>query len=156
MTADVPIPQWASDARTLKTVSIASGIALGALIAGIAAIEPSIPQAIVNVIFVPVILVAVALALPVIGLRMLLVRDKAHEDVPLTRLLTAFVLSALPIGLATLLLGALTAVAFVFELKTAPAFAVSIVALLGVWVLFSLTVKVVLNLQLLLRLWAKP
>lgn len=156
MTADASIPQWATDTRMLKTVSIASGIVLGALIAIVAAVEPRVPQAIADVIFVPTILVAVAIAVPVIGLRMLLVRGKANEDVPLTRLLITFVLSALPIGLATLLLGALTALAFILDLETGPALAVSIVALLGIWVLFSLTVKIVVNLQLLLRHWAKP
>jgi hypothetical protein len=156
MAADASIPQWATDKRTLKTVSIVSGVALGALIAIVALVDPRVPPAVVNVIFVPAILVAVVIALPVIGLRMLFVRDKAQEEIPLTRLLIAYVLSALPIGLATLLLGALTTVAFVFNLETAPALAASIVALLGVWVFFSLTVKVVANLQLLLRHFAKP
>ena len=137
-------------------MTIASGVGLGALVAIVAAVDPRVSQAVANVIFVPAILVAVAIALPVIGLRLLFVRDKADEDVPLTRWLVAFVLSTLPIGLATLLLGALATVAFVFELKMAPALAVSIVALLGIWVLFSLTVKVVVNLQVLLRLWVKP
>lgn len=156
MAADAPVPRWATDKRTFKSVTIASGVGLGALIAIVGAVDPRVPHAIANVIFVPAILVAVAIALPLIGLRVLLVRDKADEDVPLTPWLVALVLSTLPIGLATLLLGALTTVAFVFELKMAPAFAVSIVALLGIWVFFSLTVKVVVNLQVLLRLWAKP
>ena len=156
MAASAPIPLWATDKRTFKIVNIAIGVALCALLAIVAALAPTAAQAVANVVFVPTIIVAVAIALPIIGLRMFILRNESDQEVPTTRWLVAYVLSALPTGLATLLLGALTTVAFVFKLETAPALAVSIVALLGVWVLFSLTVKIVVNLQLLLRHWAKP
>lgn len=137
-------------------MSSVGGVALGVSIAVVAAVTPSVPQAVVDVIFVPAILVAFAIALPVIGYRMLFIRDKALADVPMTRWHVAYFLSAVPVGVATLLLGALTALAFVFKLDMAPDLAVSIVALVGVWVFFSLIVKVVLNAQLLLRQRAKP
>src|SRR5687768_8218204 len=101
MAADAPIPQWATDRRTFNAVSVASGVALGALIAVVAAVEPRVSQAVTNVIFVPTILVAAAIALPVIGLRMLLVRKVEEGAIAATRLLVAYVLSALALGVAT-------------------------------------------------------
>lgn len=155
MVEEAPIPHWATDKRAFKAVTVSSGIALGTLIALVAALEPSVLQAVVDVLFVPIILVAVVITLPVIGLRTLLLRGRTDQDVPTTRWLVVFVLSTLPIGVAILLLGALTTAAFVFKLHVAPALAVGIVTLAGIWVLFSLSVKILVNLQLLMRHWDK-
>lgn len=155
MAADAPIPQWATDKRELRIGSFATGIALCSLITIVAANEPSVLQALVNVLFVPSILVAAAIALPVIGLRMLLLGKIKEGDVAATYWLMAFILSTLPIGIAILLLGAIATAAFVLELSAATALVQGIVGLLGTWMFASLAVKFVINLQLLLRYWAK-
>lgn len=155
MAVDLSGPQWAAVNQSFKRVGLFSGIALGFLIAFVAAVAPKFPLAVVNVIFIPVGIVAVLVALPVIALRMFLVRKDELEALAPTRLLVAYVLSAIPLGVAVLLLGVLAVFAFVAGMAMAPALAASIVALLGLWVLFSLTVKISANAQLLLRHWAK-
>ncbi len=95
----------------------------------------------------------VVLALMVGGMRRIILGPARKQVVPVNALVATYVLAALPLGIAALALGAVIALALVFQWQARFDLVESFLLLLFGFVVFSMAVKIVVNAQMLARHW---
>jgi hypothetical protein len=155
MAHDAPIPNWAKNKRTLIRMNVAIGAVLTILLVGVALIAPTALSSVVGAFSSPFLLIGLVMALLVVsGVRRAVLGPARKQQVRANALLVTYVLSALPLGVAVLLLGALVTVALVFQWQPRFALVQSLVLLVVGFVVFSMSVKTILNAQMLMRHWS--
>ena len=126
-------------AVTLTALSITLGDTMGELVTGF-----------FSSLVLPVLLVALVLAA---GLRRIVLGPARKQTVPATWWTVAYVLASLPLLCAFVLLALEAAVAWAFGWEHRAGLVQALVLLLGVYVVFSFTVKTIANTHLLIRHW---
>ncbi len=155
MADDFPLPKWAQDRRTLISVNIATGAMLTTLLVLAALAAPNILRSAVDTLFALPLLIGLAtLLLLVGGARRVVLGPARKQKINPTPLVVAYFLAALPLGFSGLSLGTLVILALVFQLPPRFDLVQAFLLLLVVFVVFSMSVKIILNAQLLMRHWA--
>ena len=155
--ADASIPNWASDRRTFIGVSVVTGAVLAAFLIVAALAAPNTLRGFVKTLSSPLLLVGLVLvALLVGGVRRIVLGPARKQSVPANALVVTYVLAALPLGVAALALGAAVTLALVLEWQARFDLVQSFLLLLFGFVVFSTTVKIVINGQMLSRHWFRP
>ena len=135
-------------------MNVAIGMALTAFLVGFALMAPTALRSVVDVLLSPYLLIGLATPLLVIsGIRRMVLGAARKQEVPPGALVVTYILAALPLGVAALSLGALVTLALVFHWEPRFDFVQSFLFLLVGFVVFSMTVKTVLNAQMLMRHW---
>lgn len=135
-------------------VNVALGAALTALLVGVALVTPTALRSVLDALFSPFLLIGLATALLVVsGVRRVVLGPARKQELRPGALLVTYALAALPLGVAALSLGALVTLALVFQWQPRFDFVRSFLFLLVGFVVFSMTVKTVLNAQMLMRHW---
>ncbi len=154
MAEDAPIPTWAKNKRTIILMSVVIGAALTALLVGVALIVPTALHRALDAFVAPLLLLGLVGALLVVsGVRRVMLGPARKVKVPPGALIVTYGLVALPSLVATLSLGALVTLAFVFQWQTRFALVQSLVVLVVGFFVFSTAIKTVLNAQMLMRHW---
>jgi hypothetical protein len=154
MADDAPIPKWARDKRTVMRVSFATGAALTALLVSFALIAPTALRNVVGALFSPFLLIGLAAALLVAsGVRRVVLGPARKQKLALSAFLVTYLLAGLPLGVAALSLGALVTLSLVFQWQPRFDLVQSFLLLLVGYVVSSMTVRTILNAQILMRHW---
>ena len=138
-------------------VNIATGTGLTAFLVAVALVAPSALRGLVDALFSPLPLLGlVLLALVVGGVRRIVLGPARKQEIPASAVVIAYVLAALPLGVAALTLGAVVTLALVFQWQSRFDLVQSLLLLLVGFAVFSLIVKIGINAQMLVRHWFRP
>ncbi len=154
MADDASIPNWAGNGLTFIGVSVVTGAVLAVFLILAALVAPSALRGFVSALSSLWLLVGLVLvALLVGGVRRITLGPARKQSVPASPLVAAYIFAALPVGVAALALGAAVTLAIVFEWQARFDLVQSFLSLLFGFVVFSTTVKIVVNAQMLARHW---
>lgn len=135
-------------------MNVVIGIALTALLVGVALIAPTALHRLVDALLTPFLLIGLATAVLIVsGIRRVVLGPARKREFRPGALGVTYILAALPLGVAAMSLGALVTLALVFHWPPRFDFVQSFLLLLVGFVVFSMTVKTVLNAQILMRHW---
>src|SRR4051812_47010353 len=115
MTDDVSLPSWPRDRRTFMRVNVATGAGLTVVLVLAALAAPSALRGLVDALSSLWLLIGLVVsALMVGGVRRIVLGPARKQVVPVSALVVTYVLTALPLGIAALALGAVVTLALVF------------------------------------------
>ena len=136
-------------------MNVAIGATLTAVLVGVALITPTALHSAVDAFLSPpFLLIGLATALLVVaGIRRVVLGPARKQEVHPGALVVTYFLAILPLGVAALSLGALATLALVFQWEPRFDLVQSFLLLLVGFLVFSMTVKTVLNAQMLMRHW---
>ena len=138
-------------------VNVAMGAGLTVVLVFAAFAAPTVLRGLVDTLSSLWLLLGLVVpALIIGGVRRLVIGPASKQIVPGTGLVAAYVLAALPLGIAALALGAVVTTALVFQWEARFDLVQSFLLLLFGFVVFSITVKIVVNAKMLARHWLRP
>jgi hypothetical protein len=153
MADDASLPNWARNRRTLLSVILAAGAGLTALLVGAALLAPSALRSVMEA-FDPFPLLGLAAALFVVGgVRRLVLGPAREQEAPPGPVLVTYLLATLSSLVAVLSLSLLVTLALIFQWQPRFSLVQSLVLLLLGFAVFSMTMKTLLNGQMLARHW---